>query len=442
MQPNTVAPTAVAGEIITVPELPNSNIAVASTSANALVSTESMQQWMMADAGAGLEEADSSSMSIPYITLLQAQSPIVMEALANGNQNIRAGMFYNSVSGACFNSFLFAPCYFKRVYQRWNSDREFMGTYPVADVESGKVPGSYKDGFNYFIKDHNGISELADTRLHYVLHLDTNGAWTPAVLSLSKTQIKSSKKLITQIKLIEFNIDGKHITPPSWSVIYKATPQQEKNNKGTWFSWNFTCTHELVKDPNVYKAGRSLHKTISEMKFSDMPSPADDTLIGGMHEVRSEQFAPAQPYQGGQFATAQPYPYQGGQFTAAQPQSYQGGQFAAPAQPYQGEQFAGVAAQPYQQPEQFAPAPAQHYQQPEFTPQAQPAAQPAAQAQYAAAQVAFQKAQAENAAAQNALIQTMANNAKENGQSANEALNKAQADIAVYQSYINANNAN
>lgn len=242
---------------------------------------ENMASLFEADAGAGLEEADATCFSIPYLTVLQAQSPIVIDAQNRGDTSIRPGMIYNTVNGEVYDNIVFIQCHLKRTYQCWNTaDRSFAGSYKPSDVETNKIPGVTKEGLNYVLHSPNGTFDLADTRLHYILYQDKSGAWVPAILALSKTQIKSSRKLVSIIKLIEFEIDDKtkkRVTPPSWAVKFNASVMQEKNNKGSWYSWNFSCTNEFVSDPKLYQMGRSLHRTIMEMDFDEIPAPTNET---------------------------------------------------------------------------------------------------------------------------------------------------------------------
>jgi len=77
--------------------------------------------------------------------------------------------------------------------------------------------------------------QLVDTRVHYVL-LSTSNGWTPAVLSLSSTQVKKSKQWMSRMRGMQIpNRDGVLVDAPMASHIWHLTTVAEGNDKGTWF---------------------------------------------------------------------------------------------------------------------------------------------------------------------------------------------------------------
>lgn len=231
------------------------------------VENSAMMGLIAADAGSGLEEVDGDSFGIPYIVVLQALSPIVQDHV--GDPNFMQGMFYNTVSKTTCKSFDFIPCHFQRRYIRWEKDAAngaaaFQGIYTPAEVELKATNGEMvknEDG-RYEITDDQGTGVLIDTRIHYVLyHNEELDSWEPAILSLSKTQVKHSKRLMTLIRTIQFKVNGKTINPPSWANIYTATTVKEKNDLGQWFSWNFT-RKGIVKDADIYGIAKNFHDSV------------------------------------------------------------------------------------------------------------------------------------------------------------------------------------
>lgn len=236
-----------------------------------------LNEMMLADAGMGAEEIDQSSFAIPRIMLLQPLSPIVADA--SDESGIRAGMFYNTATGEVYKEFDFIQAHFNRRYVRWSSDGSFRGEYLPAEIETNHVTGAKisKDGFQYTIHDELGDDMLVDCRVHYVLIKDpATGALAPAVINLTKTQIKHSKKLITMIRTAEFQAGGKRITPPSWALWYKATVGKEKNDRGQWFVWNFSRVGQ-VQTADEYQAGKALHDAVAkgevQAKFEQEGTP-------------------------------------------------------------------------------------------------------------------------------------------------------------------------
>ena len=211
---------------------------------------------LLADAGCGYEESDSTSYSIPYIQLLQPLSPIVADA--SEDSGIRAGMFYNTVSGEVMRDFIFVPAHFQRRFSRWSGvDGHFVGSLLPSEVEGN--PEVIRDGFNLSLAGDT----LTDTRIHYVVYLNSTGGWEPAIILLSRTQIKHSRRLVTMIRTSELAVGERRINPPSWAMQYRASVTKEKNDKGQWFAWNFNRVGP-VADGYVYNMAKSLYLTVSK----------------------------------------------------------------------------------------------------------------------------------------------------------------------------------
>jgi hypothetical protein len=241
------------------------------------------------DAGAGLEGADKDSFAIPFLTVLQPLSPIVVEEAVPG---AKAGLFMNTVTNELRPDVLIVPCSFQRRFLRWQPREKgggYKGEFNPADVETGKVEGLQvgPDDGRYYIggtnpKEHD---QLKDTRNHYILILNPEtGGFTPALLSLASTQIKKSKRLLSRIQGIQMKkADGSLFTPPSWSHIYKVRAVLEQNDQGKWYGVEFDM-HGPVDDPQLYAAGKAFYEQVSagKIKIGDpTPDVADETDPNG-----------------------------------------------------------------------------------------------------------------------------------------------------------------
>lgn len=201
------------------------------------------------DVGLGWEEVDNESSSVPYIYLLQALSPAVQNC---EDGTVRAGMFLNSATGEVLQNLTFIPCHFQRRYNRWSPDGHWMGAYLPSEIEGG-APNISRDGFAYYIDG----DQLTDTRMHYVLYLGQNG-WEPAIISLSRTQVKQSKRLVTMMRTAQIN--GR--LAPQWAFVYEATSFKEKNEKGQWFSWQFRRVAP-VTELGLYMQAKNFYESVA-----------------------------------------------------------------------------------------------------------------------------------------------------------------------------------
>jgi len=212
---------------------------------------------MMADAGAGLEGTDRSSYAIPFLTILQGLSPQLETVDA-----AKPGKFINTITNEVFTEVLVVPCAYQRRYLRWAPRSEgggFKGEFNPVDVETGKVDGVTTNSEGRLVI---GSDELKDTRNHFVLAQTAEGVWQPALLSLSSTQIKKSKRWMSRIQGIELKApNGKTFVPPSFSHVYKLTTVKEKNNKGEWYGLEVELVSP-VSDPELYAKAKAFHAQV------------------------------------------------------------------------------------------------------------------------------------------------------------------------------------
>ena len=184
-----------------------------------------------ADAGAGFEGADSTSYAIPFLRVLQSLSPQCKKSDPAYIKGAEEGDFFNTVTEKLYkgdDGVIVVPCHYVHKFNAW-APREFgggiRGTYSPA--EALKLRPSKNDRFQDVLEDG---SILTDTREHYVLIVNSDGTCEPALLALSGTQLKKSKKWMTLMQGIR--IKGQ--VAPMFSQMYKLLPQVESNDKGSW----------------------------------------------------------------------------------------------------------------------------------------------------------------------------------------------------------------
>lgn len=225
-----------------------------------------------ADAGAGMEGVDKDSFSIPFIKLLQANSPEVQDL-----DGAKAGMFINSISQELFKAVRVIPCAYQRRFIRWApraTGEGFKGEYLPTDIETGGVSGCKQyngkymfdvpDGANPF--DDKGkplYDEAKDTRSHFVLYESEDGNWYPAMVSLSSTMIKKSKRWMSRIQMVQMkDAKGRSFNPPSFSHIYEITSCDEEKNGDKWKNIEVALVGP-VADADVYVRAREFNQQVS-----------------------------------------------------------------------------------------------------------------------------------------------------------------------------------
>jgi hypothetical protein len=228
---------------------------------------------MAADAGMGLEGADKDSFAIPFIAMLQGLSP-QLETV----DNAKPGLFINTITNEVFKEVMVVPCAYQRRYLRWaprDAGGGYKGDYSPIDVETGKLLNVERSDDGRLRIDGD---ELKDTRNHFVLVQSSTGVWQPALLSLSSTQIKKSKRWMSLIQGIELRTpQGKPFTPPSFSHVYKLTGIKEENSKGSWWGINVEVV-DPVSDQELYMKAREFSKQVAagDVKVSEPVAEAVD----------------------------------------------------------------------------------------------------------------------------------------------------------------------
>ena len=248
-----------------------------------------------ADAGAGMEKAGQDSFAIPFLSLLQKGSPQVDEASGAAMEGARSGMFFENVTGRLFSGkdgVIIVPCSYRREFLRWGARANgggLRGVYSPEEVAEMRTKGQVveMDGRLYAPEQDKSINpeksdRFNDTRNHYVLIIDQEtGAWSEALLSLTSTQIKKSKMLMSALASVKLkNGAGQLYTPPTFANFVRVTSVGESNDKGTWFGVKFELAGQVDRS-EVYAAAKAFHSNIAkggvQVKYEDNPSEAGET---------------------------------------------------------------------------------------------------------------------------------------------------------------------
>ena len=247
-----------------------------------------------ADAGAGMENAGEDSFAIPFLVVLQKGSPQVDEASGQAIDNARAGMFFENVTGRLYSGkdgVVVVPCSYRREFLRWGAREAgggFKGAYAPEVVAEMRAKGEIVEyeGRLYAPEADGSVNpkksdRYNDTRNHYVLIVDNaTGAWTEALLSLTSTQIKKSKMLMSALASVKLkNGSGQLFTPPTFSNMVRVTTVGESNDKGTWHGVKFELIGSVDR-AEIYAAAKAFHSNIAkggvQVKYEAPVEGSDD----------------------------------------------------------------------------------------------------------------------------------------------------------------------
>jgi hypothetical protein len=112
--------------------------------------------------------------------------------------------------------------------------------------------------------DQDESDRVIDTRVHYMLLVDRKKKTAKrCVLSLSRTQVKKSKDLMSMFAEYRTEDNGEEYQPATFQHIIKMTTVPEKNDQGTWYGVNFELV-DLIDDPNdpIYLAAKQFKEAV------------------------------------------------------------------------------------------------------------------------------------------------------------------------------------
>lgn len=187
-------------------------------------------------AGKGFENVKASELSIPFIAILQSNSPQVEDKDPEGAE---AGMLFNTVTKELTkgeDGIIFQPVHKETGFVEWIPRTRGGGFVAMHDPEGEVVKTAVeRNGGAKFGKLQVGENDLVETHYVYGLLLSRDGSEVNgfAVLSFKSTAIKPFRDWLTSMRLLK----GK---PPIFAnrAILRTTKQ--KNEKGSFYNYKIS----------------------------------------------------------------------------------------------------------------------------------------------------------------------------------------------------------
>jgi len=229
------------------------------------------------DAGAGMENTSTESFAIPFLAVLQSNSPQCVEGDAKYIPEAKPGMLMNTVTNALYSGkegALFVPSAYKRSFLLWGPRQGegggFKGEHTaeqVAEMRASKklleVEGRLYEPLADGTVNPKRCNRMADTRLHYGILIDEKtGEYGPVLFSLTSTQIKKSKQLMSALSTVRVTLqDGRKIQPPTFANVVRITTVPESNDQGNWFGVKLALEGR-VEDAGIYADAKAFHDNV------------------------------------------------------------------------------------------------------------------------------------------------------------------------------------
>lgn len=203
-------------------------------------------------AGGGYEGSTSADFQVPFLLLLQSQSPQV-EGSGSGKElpGAKAGMFYLTSTGDLFDGdsegVVLVPCYSEHIFNEWVPRAKgggFRGTFLPESPEVLKAREEAKGSFRY----KRGENELTETFNLYCLVLRKAGDQVPvgtALFTVTTKKIKWYKAMRSKLKAF-----GGSRGVPLYANLIRMKSWQDKNEQGNFKNIKF----ELAVEDDVSKS--------------------------------------------------------------------------------------------------------------------------------------------------------------------------------------------
>lgn len=252
-----------------------------STKSNAVAKTEKGGAVAAFDygehSGAGFEGTSGSDLSIPFIGILQSNSPQVEEKDPPGAES---GMLFNTVTRELMKGetgFLFLPVHKEMAFVEWVPRSKGGGFVQLHSPSSEEVRKAIQDNEGVAIgKLAIGDNELVETHYVYGLLLDEDGETTKgfAVLSFTSTKIKPFRDWLTAM----YTLKGR---PPMFANRARIRTIKQKNEHGTFYNFRIdpmkgTWAESLI-DPKGQKELLEEAVDFREMVTSGLARAAFET---------------------------------------------------------------------------------------------------------------------------------------------------------------------
>lgn len=258
-----------------------SKSAVAPTKEEAQLPAEFLQE-IQQDAGRGTSDLGMDDVAVPYLYVLQSNSPQVNEDHDMYVEGARPGMFYNNVTGEVFEGretgVVVIPCAYERKYVEWVDRDSGGGLVAEHDVNSNILSQT--------TPDERGRPRLAngnlivETAYHYVYMLNPNNSrWEEIIIPMKSSFLKKSRRW--NKALMSTLIPGTGVKAPRWLYPYQLKTVKESRDTNTWSNVELS-RHENPVTVDQYRAAKNFADQIEAgMVVRGKETNLEDAAVAG-----------------------------------------------------------------------------------------------------------------------------------------------------------------
>jgi len=228
---------------------------------------------ILQNAGKGLQNISNDDITIPRLAIIQSGSPQRKKKDEKYIDGADEGMIFNTVTNDLYKDSLeVIPCGYRKTYVEWVPREKGGGLVAVHDY---KPDGTTTDPKTR--KSMLGENQLVDTAEHFVL-VKTSDGFSPAVLTMTSSNLGVSRKWNTLLKMKKLNVKGQTVEAPSFLFKFKLSTVEAENDLGNWFKYKIEEIGQ-IDSKDIFKEGQVLADSVTtgKVKASEQTeAPATD----------------------------------------------------------------------------------------------------------------------------------------------------------------------
>lgn len=225
--------------------------------------------------GTGFENTPEGDLSVPFLAILQSNSPQVENKDPEGSE---PGMIFNTVTRELVSGekgVVFTPCHYDVAYVEWIPRTKGGGFVAVHSPDSETVVAAIKaNGGSKFGGLKVGENDLVETHYVYGLILDDQGRSSTsfAVIGFKSTGLKPWRAWRDSMRLLRKG------QVPIFANRARIRSTKQKNSKGTFYNYQI----EPLNNSNWLQ---SLIDPVGERDLLEETKGFRDLVLGGEAKI-------------------------------------------------------------------------------------------------------------------------------------------------------------
>ena len=218
------------------------------------------------DADKGFENVRQESLALPILKLLQNSSGEAQKRNQNYVEDAEPGMLLNTVTKKLYQGekgINVILCYYRMEYQEWAEFGTGSGRpEQIFSDDSDILSKTTKDGGKDRLQNGNYILTVHQ---NYVLIVGDDGSAETALISMSSSQGKISRKWNSMMMSITMEGKDGPYTPSSFSHIYKLSTVLNSGKGNQWYGYNIQKVGP-VSNSSLYERAKQFYQSLSKDK--------------------------------------------------------------------------------------------------------------------------------------------------------------------------------